>query len=382
MVGYQPDGKRKMKSFYGRTQKEVKEKAAKYLEDLRAAPQIGKEMYFSDWADVWYESMKGQVAEQTYESYQYTLNILKEHFRDDRLIDIRAIDIENFLKKMAEDGRSHSYITKFRGMLFQIMKKAEANDLIRKNPVAYADKQKNTGVKSEKDAFTAEEIRHLMKALPYDRMGMSIRLMLGTGMRTQEIMALEPKHIEEDGSCIHIRQAVTMVKGSPKIGPPKTKTSYRDIPVPSHLREIAKEFRNTSEQFRTIHLAWRRCSNLQSKRIPQAFQESTDRRREGQTSFPTLLPSHLCLPASSPGCTAGNHSEPDRARGCGYDGTLSACSERGQGRCGAETEFAVQKRKTDPSHCVRRSVQVQFKYGTVMVPDFYTKKLEKHRISF
>lgn len=70
MVGYQPDGKRKMKSFYGHTQKEVKEKAAKYLEDIRAAPQIGKEMYFSDWADVWYESMKGQVAEQTYESYQ------------------------------------------------------------------------------------------------------------------------------------------------------------------------------------------------------------------------------------------------------------------------------------------------------------------------
>ena len=150
---------------------------------------------------------------------------------------------------MTEDDRSHSYITKFRGMLFQIMKKAEANDLIRKNPVAYADKQKNTGAKSEKDAFTAEEIRHLMKALPYDRMGISIRLMLGTGMRTQEIMALEPKHIEEDGSCIHIRQAVTMVKGSPKIGPPKTKTSYRDIPVPSHLREIAKEFRSTSEQY-------------------------------------------------------------------------------------------------------------------------------------
>ena len=77
MVGYQPDGKRKMKSFYGRTQKEVKEKAAKYLEDLRAAPEISKEMAFTDWADIWYESMKGQVAEQTYESYQYTLNILK-----------------------------------------------------------------------------------------------------------------------------------------------------------------------------------------------------------------------------------------------------------------------------------------------------------------
>lgn len=249
MVGHYPDGRRKMKSFYARTQKEVKEKAAKYLEDLRAAPQISKEMLFTEWADIWYESMKGQVAEQTYESYQYTLNILKEHFENQQLVDIKPLNVEQFLKKMAADGKSHSYITKFRGMLFQIMKKAEGNDLIRKNPVVYADKQKDMGKKSEKDAFTAAEIKHLMKVLPYDRMGMSIRLMLGTGMRTQEIIALEPKHIDEDDSCIHIRQAVTLVKGSPRIGPPKTKTSYRDIPVPSNLREVAKEFRKTTQQY-------------------------------------------------------------------------------------------------------------------------------------
>ena len=30
---------------------------------------------------------------------------------------------------------------------------------------------------------------------------------------------------------------------------------------------------------------------------------------------------------------------------------------------------------------MKRPVQVQFKYGTVMVLDFYSKKLEKHRIS-
>lgn len=60
MVGYQPDGKRKMKSFYGRTQKEVKEKAAKYLEDLRAAPEISKEMAFTDWADTIATNMAGR----------------------------------------------------------------------------------------------------------------------------------------------------------------------------------------------------------------------------------------------------------------------------------------------------------------------------------
>ena len=54
--------------------------------------------------------------------------------------------------------------------------------------------------------------------LPYDKMGMSIRLMLGTGMRSQELLALEPRHIEEDGSVIRIRQAVNPVNRSSLCG--------------------------------------------------------------------------------------------------------------------------------------------------------------------
>ena len=38
----------------------------------------------------------------------------------------------------------------------------------------------------EKDAFTADEVQRLMAQLPEDRIGWSIRLLLGTGMRTQE----------------------------------------------------------------------------------------------------------------------------------------------------------------------------------------------------
>ena len=38
-----------------------------------------------------------------------------------------------------------------------------------------------------KEAFTTEEVKLLMEKLPEDRMGMSIRLLLGTGMRSQEL---------------------------------------------------------------------------------------------------------------------------------------------------------------------------------------------------
>ena len=46
----------------------------------------------------------------------------------------------------------------------------------------------------------------------------------------------ELRMIEEDGSVIHIRQAVKVVKGTVSIGSPKSKDSIRDIPVPLNVR--------------------------------------------------------------------------------------------------------------------------------------------------
>ena len=150
---------------------------------------------------------------------------------------------------MRRDGRSDSYISKARGMLYQIFQKAEANDLVRRNPVRLAEKMRASGTAKRKEAFTTAEVAHLMKVLPDDRMGLSIRLLLGTGMRMQELLALEPQFIEEDGSVIHIRQAVKVIKGTVSIGSPKSKDSIRDIPVPLNVRPCAIKLRDTTDQF-------------------------------------------------------------------------------------------------------------------------------------
>ena len=175
--------------------------------------------------------------------------MLKEGFYHRPLTVVRPIDIENFLKGMRRDGRSDSYISKARGMLYQIFQKAEANDLVRRNPVRLAEKMRASGTAKRKEAFTTAEVAHLMKVLPDDRMGLSIRLLLGTGMRMQELLALEPQFIEEDGSVIHIRQAVKVVKGTVSIGSPKSKDSIRDIPVPLNVRPCAIKLRDTTDQF-------------------------------------------------------------------------------------------------------------------------------------
>lgn len=87
----------------------------------------------------------------------------------------------------------------------------------------------------------------MIENLPHDLLGNGIRLMLGAGMRTQELLALEPEFIAEDSSVISIRQAVNPIKGTVSVGPPKSRDSYRDIPVPPPLPPRALPIRETDK---------------------------------------------------------------------------------------------------------------------------------------
>ncbi len=249
MIGFQEDGRRKRKSFYGRTKREALEKMDDYRENLKCGLQLDPNLRFDTWADTWFESHKENISPTTQISYGYLLSTLKAVLGKRRLMDIRPLDIENVLLDFRREGRSDSYVSKARGMLFQIMKKAEANELIRRNPVASAEKMHSFRPMQPKEAFTEEEVRALMKELPEDWMGNSIRLMLCTGIRMQELLALEPYLIEPDGSVIHIRQAVKVVKGNVSVGTTKSRDSNRDVPIPESLRSLVVELRNTENKY-------------------------------------------------------------------------------------------------------------------------------------
>lgn len=275
MIGYHPDGRRKYKSFYGRTQKEAKEKLHKYQETLAHGLKLDDNLTFAEWANTWYESYEGQVADSTYQNYRYTLRILKNEFGTMKVHEIKALHIEQFLKKQAQMGKPQSSLAKLRGMLFQIFKKAIANDLIIKNPVECADNIKAIVTPEEKQVFSECEIEHMMKHLPHDRIGHSIRLMLGTGIRTQELLALQQKHIAEDCSSLLIEQAIKLVNGTPELGTPKSKTSYRTIPVLLSIRESAIFLRNTDTPFIWSNQQTGRFCNPSSfrKQFKSALQE-------------------------------------------------------------------------------------------------------------
>ena len=102
MDGYQKDGSPRFKTFYGKTQKEVKLKLKEYQDALISGVQLDTILYFEDWADTWFEGHRDNIAPTTQESYKYCLKMLKEGFYHRPLTVIRPIDIENF-----QIGRAH-----------------------------------------------------------------------------------------------------------------------------------------------------------------------------------------------------------------------------------------------------------------------------------
>lgn len=243
MDGYE-NGKRKIVSFTAPTKTEVLQMIREYHEKKKQKDESPPKPTFSEWADRWYVDYRTQVAASTYSGYLFTLKLLKAAFGNKLISDILPMEINSYFNSLLDQGCSHSKINKCRSMLIQIFDAAEQNNFVTRNPARAAkiiriDLFRNEIEVSKKDSFSETEIDILFRELPNNFIGNSIRLLLITGMRIQELLALCAKDITSDGSIIHINKAVKMVDGKPKLGPPKSKKSRRDIPIPVDYRHLA-----------------------------------------------------------------------------------------------------------------------------------------------
>lgn len=244
MDGYKEDGRRNIVSFTADTKAEVLQMMRNYKE---AREQKGDKIVvptFAEWADRWYIDYETQVAPSTYAGYVYTLNLLKNTFGDRPISAILPMEINSFFNQLLKEKRSYSLISKCRAMLIQIFDAADHNELVARNPARAAKILRKDLIDSihggrPKDAFTEEEVETLFKDLPNDFIGNSIRLLLISGLRIQELLALTADDIASDGSSITVTKAVKMVGTKPILGMPKSTKSTRTIPIPQSYRSIA-----------------------------------------------------------------------------------------------------------------------------------------------
>lgn len=252
MDGFKSNGKKNIVNFVGTTKVEVLDQMRNYQNTReRMDITVSRNLTFEDWSSTWYKDMENQVQPSTYAGYQYTLAKLQAHFKGKLLRDIKVLHINRYFDSLHRQGLSNSYITKLKAMLIQIFDYALANELVLSNPARASKSVKPLRTAStvaevggaKKDTFTEDEQALLMQHLTHDLTGNSIRVLLGSGMRVQELLALTPQDIAEDGSRIHITKAIEMVNGNPQLGPTKSARGERIIPIADDYRPYAKYLR-------------------------------------------------------------------------------------------------------------------------------------------
>lgn len=130
-------------------------------------------------------------------------------------------------------ARAHAY-----SLLSSIMNLAVANDLIARNPCRITNGGKSER-KHEPVPATLEEIRIIHDSMP-ERYRAMVSLAAYCAVRFGELTELRRKDLDLEGEVLHIRRAVTKVKGEFVIGPPKSKAGVRDVAIPPHMVEELK----------------------------------------------------------------------------------------------------------------------------------------------
>ena len=250
--GVKTNGTPNRKSVYGKTRKEVAEKITKALNEI-------KEHTFVDKSDVTLSQLISEHIEDKYSANKVsavtylrdteTFNIIKKNGNDLINKPIQKIidrDIKLFFTLIT--SYSNSTIDKIYRLLNVGFKKAVTKRIIYTNPLD--NKNEIIKPKSEKpdkivEALTIKEQKKLLSILdsqesnhPYKNI---IKLMLFTGMRVGEVLALTTDNI--DDNYIHIKISLTRdTKGKVIMGSKaKTYNSVRDIQIIPIVKTIINE---------------------------------------------------------------------------------------------------------------------------------------------
>lgn len=265
-LGKTQDGKRKRKAFYGKTQKEVKTKIKEFKTSLLMYGETDiSKLTLAELLHEWMVSVKlHQVKATSYDAIENTVNNqINPYIGYLQISEITPRDIQLHINLLTQKGYSYSMIKKAYNALNASLRFAANRDYIRKNPCI--DIQLPVNIKRDKsdiEFFTEEEIDTIIKSALYRhktgrymyKHGYAFVILLNTGMRIGELLALKWKNVDLENKYIYVEetrhQVIDRSEGeeSKKYTiidtSPKTKSSSRYIPINEATEQALMYFKN------------------------------------------------------------------------------------------------------------------------------------------
>ncbi|MCH5340546.1 MAG: site-specific integrase [Acetatifactor sp.] len=227
---------------YGKTAKEAKKK----LDELKYEVEhglYGKEtnLTVDAWLQIWIEQYKALTVKQgTIRTYYNCYNIyIKDRLGKKKLKDIRAEHIQALYNSLHQQGLNRNTIEIVSIVLGGMFKQALKNELIVKNPVALATLPKDNERK-ERRVLSKEEQQIFLSHAKESQYARVFEFALSTGMRGGEIKGLTWDNVDLSRRIISVRHTLIKEGSTFLLDTPKTKSSYRDIPIMDNVYTLLK----------------------------------------------------------------------------------------------------------------------------------------------
>lgn len=232
------DGIKKYKTVSGKSQKEVKQRAADLKAQMGKGVDITADKTFKKWAEMWLDSREDKLTDENYHTVKSRTELFINRFGKTDVDKITAADVEKVFTDLArQNPYTHAPTAKktligYRGVIVQIFDYCLKSRVLAFNPASYIEIPK-TAKKGKRNALTDTQIKKIRET-PHECQTVAM-IMVYAGLRLGEALALNWNDIDFD------RKKITVDKSyndkEKQIKSPKTEAGIREVPLLTVLEE-------------------------------------------------------------------------------------------------------------------------------------------------
>ncbi|MBA3824827.1 MAG: site-specific integrase [Ktedonobacterales bacterium] len=244
-----PGGKRK--SVYMKNGKEAEKKLRELLTDLDKGivPADGRQTV-KQYLTSWLETVQSQVEPSSYVSYRTHMRRVMKGLGHVSLAKLTAQQLQSFYAQKLADGLASTTTNTMHTVIKAALDDAVALNLVTRNVASMIKAPKYQP--KERVPLTEEQARVLLNAAKGNRLEALYVLVLSTGMREGELIALEWKDIDFQSSELYISHGLQYTPTGFRVTHPKSNSSKRRIMLPVHVLAALKKHRELQEQERKL----------------------------------------------------------------------------------------------------------------------------------
>ena len=215
--------------FYGRTQAEVKKKMLEYAAEKDHGP------LFADVADAWDTWHREAVSYNGHVMYRAPYRMALDAFGYRRIHTITAPEIHRYIQQIAARGYAQRTVKAHLTLLHMIFQFAILQGHLLQNPADHIPVPKGLKV-TRRGLPQGDEIQKVKDGLaaPF---GLFAYLLLYTGLRRGEALALRFEDVDRQAGFIHVSRSLYFDTNTPVVKETKTAAGTRSVPL---LEPLAK----------------------------------------------------------------------------------------------------------------------------------------------